>query len=133
MPEMYDETKTYNELCQDPKASPLARETALLREMAATLRENERLRTAYDELESTTQPGKNFGAFNLPMSRKELLWQLVNGTPCEIPSICLGSVMEQIQAWTIKANIKVEADKKIAQLTPIDVVLNDIGRLLLRR
>ena len=35
---------TYDEICRDPAATPLARETALLREWTAALREIERLK-----------------------------------------------------------------------------------------
>lgn len=82
-------------------------------------------------LASTVEPGENFGRFNLPMNTRELVWQLSNGTPCEVPRFWLNAAMQAIEQCFGNADIKVEADRKIAQLTPNRADLNDYGRRVL--
>jgi hypothetical protein len=82
-------------------------------------------------LASTVETGENFGRFNLPMSTRELVWQLSNGTPCEVPRFWLNAAMQAIEQCFGNADIKVEADTKIAQLTPNRADLNDYGRRVL--
>lgn len=82
-------------------------------------------------LASTVEPGENFGRFNLPMNTRELVWQLSNGTPCEVPRNWLNTAMQAIEQCFSNADIKVEADRKIAQLTPNRADLNDYGRRVL--
>jgi len=82
-------------------------------------------------LASTVEPGENFGRFNLPMSARELVWQLSNGTPCEVPRFWLNAALRAIEQCFGNADIKVEADCKIAQLTPNRADLNDYGRRVL--
>ena len=48
-------------------------------------------------LASTVEPGENFGRFNLPMNTRELVWQLSNGTPCEVPRFWLNAAMQAIE------------------------------------
>lgn len=79
-------------------------------------------------LASTVEPGENFGRFNLPMTTRELVWQLSNGTPCEVPRFWLNAAMQAIEQCFSNADIKVEANTKIAQLTPNRADLNDYGR-----
>lgn len=78
-------------------------------------------------LASTVEPGENFGRFNLPMSTRELVWQLSNGTPCEVPRFWINEAMQAIMQCFGNADIKVQADSKIAQLTPNRADLNDYG------
>ena len=82
-------------------------------------------------LASTVEPGENFGRFNLPMNTRELVWQLSNGTPCEVPRFWLNAAMQAVEQCFGNADIKVEADRKIAQLTPNRADLNDYGRRVL--
>lgn len=79
-------------------------------------------------LASTVEPGEHFGRFNLPMSTRELVWQLSNGTPCEVPRFWINAAMQAIMQCFGNADIKVEVDSKIAQLTPNRADLNDYGR-----
>ena len=82
-------------------------------------------------LASTVEPGENFGRFNLPMTTRELVWQLSNGTPCEVPRFWLSAAMVAMSKCFGNADIKVESDSKIAQLTPARAELNDYGRRVL--
>jgi hypothetical protein len=82
-------------------------------------------------LASTGEPGKNFGRFNLPLTTRELVWQLSNGTPCEVPRVWLSAAMAAMARCFGNADIKVESDSKIAQLTPARAELNDYGLRML--
>ena len=82
-------------------------------------------------LASTVEPGENFGRFNLPMSIRELVWQLSNGTPCEVSRSWLNAAQQAIGRCFGNADIHVEADTKIAQLTPNRADINDYGRRVL--
>src|SRR5262245_34787767 len=84
-----------------------------------------------DLLASTVEPVENFGKFNLPMNTRELVWQLSNGTPCEVPRFWLNAAMLAVEQCFSNVHIKVEADRKIAQLTPERADLNDFGRRVL--
>lgn len=86
---------------------------------------------ALTRLASTTEPGPAFGRFNLPMSTRELVFQLANDVPCQIPRAWLPTAMQTCDVAFVSAEIKVEADRKIAQLTPVRCALSDRGRALL--
>jgi hypothetical protein len=82
-------------------------------------------------LASTVERGESFGRFKLPMTTRELVWQLSNGTPCEIPRQWLTAATTAVSLCFGNADIKVEADRKIAQLTPNRADLNEYGRRVL--
>lgn len=82
-------------------------------------------------LASTVEPGESFGRFNLPMTTRELVWQLSNGTPCEVPRFWLNAAMQAIEQCFGNADIQVETDRNIAQFTPNRADLNDYGRRVL--
>lgn len=82
-------------------------------------------------LASTVEPGENFGRFNLPMSTRELVRQISNGSPCEVPRFWLNAAMQAIEQCFGNVDINVETDTKIAQLTPNRADLNDYGRRVL--
>jgi len=80
---------------------------------------------------STSDPGENFGRFNLPMTRRELVFQLSQGTPCEVPRPWLSHCLMCIEKCFSYADVKTEMDTKIIQFTPVRCVLNDCGRALI--
>jgi hypothetical protein len=80
---------------------------------------------------STLESGEGFGKCYLPMGTKELLVQLTAGVPCEIPRKWLGKALDLCNTYCSFADIKVEADEKIAQLTPVRLELNERGRALI--
>lgn len=63
------------------------------------------------QLASTVEPGENFGRFNLPMSTRELVVQIADGKPCEVPRFWLNTAMQAIEQCFGEANIKEEADR----------------------
>lgn len=80
---------------------------------------------------STSVAGENFGRFNLPMTRRELVFQLSQGNPCEVPRRWLHAALECLDKCFDYADVKSEMDSKIVQLTPVRCVLNETGRTLI--
>lgn len=91
-------------------------------------------------LSATSLPGENpgqagqnpasppeLGAFNLPLTRTEFVAQMVAGVPCEIPRLALFRWLGHIQGLCSTADIKVACDSKVAQLTPVKVILKQKG------
>lgn len=75
---------------------------------------------------STTSP-EGLGEFCLPLTRTEFVAQMVAGAPCEIPRRALFPWLGHIQGLCSTADIKVACDSKIAQLTPVKVILKQKG------
>lgn len=71
---------------------------------------------------STTSP-EGLGKFCLPLTSTEFGAQMVAGVPCEIPRSALFRWLGHIQGLCSTADIKVACDSKVAQLTPVKVVL----------
>lgn len=83
---------------------------------------------AESALISTTQSGEGLGRFALPMNATELVMQLSNGVPCEVPRFWLKAALTIVDHCFSNADISVEADAKIAQLTPHRCELSEFGR-----
>ncbi len=82
-------------------------------------------------LDDTVQEGPGFAKFHLPMNAREMLWQLAKGNPCQIPRIALDPALRVINRCFDDGRIKVEADAKIAQISPdngSELKLNATGR-----
>ena len=73
-------------------------------------------------LVSTTTP-EGLGAFALPLTRTEFVTQMVAGVPCEIPRRALFPWLGHLQGLCSTAEIKVAAAGKVAQMTPVKVIL----------
>lgn len=81
---------------------------------------------------NTAEPGAGFGRFHLPITMREMVWQLANGNPCQIPVSEIGKAILLINRYFDEGRIKIEADEKIAQISPHnrgELKLNEVGRI----
>jgi len=80
---------------------------------------------------STVAPGEGLGAFNLPLTTTELVWQLSNGVPCEIPTSRLPISMRMLEHCCSNADCDFKVGKQFTQITPRSVELSEAGKRVL--
>ena len=80
---------------------------------------------------STVEPGDGLGEFNLPLTTTELVWQLSNGVPCEIPTKRLPISMHVMEQCFANADCAFKVGKRFTQITPRSTELSEAGRRVL--
>ncbi len=74
------------------------------------------------------QPQPNIGDYNIPLTSREVLFQLSNGTPIQIGRSFLEKALLMIRIHCSNSEIDVQTDRDHAYLTPRKCELNALGR-----
>jgi len=85
------------------------------------------IRDKRDKPQPSSMIPETLGMFCYPLTRTEFVAQMVAGVPCEIPRSALFRWLGHIQGLCSIADIKVACDSKVAQLTPVKVILKQKG------
>jgi hypothetical protein len=72
-------------------------------------------------------PGSAFGAYALPLTSTEALWNLCNDTPIDIPRFILGRLLGMVDSYCADADLDVRTEAGRAYITPRKCTLNACG------
>jgi hypothetical protein len=78
-------------------------------------------------------PGSAVGAYALPLTSTDALWNLCNETPIDIPRFILGKMLGMVDSYCAEADLDVKTTGDRAYITPRKCTINARGEQAIKK